>query len=154
MKKLFYLFTILFAGLFAACDNRQYVDLGLPSGTLWCAKNEGGDHTRYTYDEAISNFGSKLPTKEQLKELKYKCTWTWTGSGNKVVGPNGNSIYLPAAGSRLCDGILYNVGSSGDYWSSTPYGSDGAGSLGFYTDDVGVYNYYRCNGLSVRLVKD
>ena len=56
--------------------------------------------------------------------------------------------------SRLCDGILYNVGSSGDYWSSTPYGSDGAGSLGFYTDDVGVYNYYRCNGLSVRLVQD
>ena len=158
MKKLFYLFTILFAGLFAACDNDngQYVDLGLPSGTLWYSKNEGGDHTRYTYDEAISNFGSKLPTKEQLEELKNQCTWTWTGSGYKVVGPNGNSIYLPAAGIRYCYdfGDVDGVGSVGNYWSSTPLGSDGACSLSFYSGRVRVGYFERCYGRSVRLVKD
>ena len=154
MKKLFYLFTILFAGLFAACDNGQYVDLGLPSGTLWNAKNEGGDHTRYTYDEAISNFGSKLPTKEQLEELKNQCTWTWTGSGYKVVGPNGNSIYLPAAGGRDCDGNVSYVGSGGYYWSSTPNGSEHAYSLGFNSDIACMGYDGRCGGLSVRLVQD
>ena len=154
MKKLFYLFTILFAGLFAACDNGQYVDLGLPSGTLWYSKNEGGDHTRYTYDEAISNFGSKLPTKEQLEELKNQCTWTWTGSGYKVVGPNGNSIYLPAAGWRSCDGNVSDVGSFGVYWSSTPEGSDSAYYLVFDSNFVIMDNYFRCHGLSVRLVQD
>ena len=154
MKKLFYLFTILFAGLFAACDNGQYVDLGLPSGTLWNAKNEGGDHTRYTYDEAISNFGSKLPTKEQLQELRDKCTWTWTGSGYKVVGPNGNSIYFPAAGSSNCNGDVRYVGSSGNYWSSMPHGSDDAIGLHFGSGTVFMYYTTRCVGQSVRLVQD
>lgn len=155
MKKLFYLFTILFAGLFAACDNGQYVDLGLPSGTLWYSKNEGGDFARYTYDEAVSKFGSKLPTKEQLEELKNQCTWTWMGSGYKVVGPNGNSIYLPAAGYRSCRGFVYDVGSGGGlYWSSTPSGSGYAYDLSFDSDEVGMYDDYRCFGQSVRLVKN
>ena len=130
------------------------VDLGLPSVTLWYAKNEGGDHTRYTYDEAISNFGSKLPTKEQLQELRDKCTWTWTGSGYKVVGPNGNSIYLPAAGYHDCSGGVDLVGSSGDYRSSTPYSSDSAYRLFFNSGDVHVYIGSRCSGGSVRLVQN
>ncbi|MEE1182883.1 MAG: hypothetical protein UHZ06_00160 [Paludibacteraceae bacterium] len=158
MKKLFYLFTILFAALFAACDsdNGQYVDLGLPSGTLWYSKNEGGDDIRYTYDEAINNFGSKLPTKEQLEELRDKCTWTWTwiGSGYKVVGPNGNSIYFPAAGVHYYLGTVEGVGSHGGYWSSTPNRSDSAYLLGFNSDYVGMASNYRCYGRSVRLVQD
>ena len=37
--------------------------------------------------------------------------------GYLVTGPNGNSIFLPAAGQR--DGTsLTNAGSSGYYWSS------------------------------------
>ncbi|MEE1184402.1 MAG: hypothetical protein UHZ06_07990 [Paludibacteraceae bacterium] len=129
------------------------VDLGLPSGTLWYAKNEGGDYARYTYDEAVSKFGNKLPTKEQLEELKNQCTWTWTGSGYKVVGPNGNSIYLPAAGYRNCNGNVDRVGSYGYYWSSTPDGSDYAYGLSFDSD--GVYRYSTsCYGLFVRLVQN
>ena len=154
MKKLFYLFTILFAVLFAACDNRQYVDLGLPSGTLWRDENEGGDYARYTYDEAVSKFGNKLPTKEQLEELKNQCTWTWTCSGYKVVGPNGNSIYLPAAGSRDCDGDVGRVGSYGSYWSSTPNGSGYAYDLYFDSDLVYMLDYDRWYGRSVRLVQN
>ncbi|MBO5960709.1 MAG: hypothetical protein J6P99_02550, partial [Paludibacteraceae bacterium] len=49
-----------------------YVDLGLPSGTLWKDANEGGDNALYTYDEAVNRWGSKLPTKEQLGELENK----------------------------------------------------------------------------------
>lgn len=129
-----------------------FVDLGLSSGTLWKDKNEEGGF--YTYDQAISKFGDKLPTKEQLEELKNSCQWTWTGNGYKVVGPNGQSIVLPAAGCRNCSGAVNVVGSIGNYWSSTPIGSDYAWYLRFYSGKVNMYDYYRCYGLSVRLVQD
>ena len=133
--------------------SQGYVDLGLPSGNLWKNANEGGDNARYTYNEAVSRFGNKLPTKQQLEELKNKCIWTWTGSGYKVIGPNGNSIYLPAAGYRYCYGDVRNVGTYGYYWSSTPYYSDYAWYLGFGSGEVNVGYDDRCSGLSVRLVQ-
>ena len=134
--------------------SQGFVDLGLPSGTLWKNANEGGDNARYTYNEAVSRFGNKLPTKEQLVELKDKCTWTWMGNGYKVTGPNGESITLPAAGYRLCDGGAGFVGSYGFYWSSTPYDSDYAWSLYFYSSGVTIDFFSRCLGPSVRLVQN
>ena len=128
-----------------------YTDLGLPSGTIWKNFNATGF---YTYDEAVSQFGSRLPTKEQWEELKAECQWSWTGSGYKVTGPNGNSITLPATGSRDCGGRVYSVGSSVYYWSSTPDGSDYAWNLVFGSGGVSMYNYNRCFGFSVRLVQD
>lgn len=135
-------------------SSQGYVDLGLSSGTFWRNENEGGENVRYTYNEAVSRFANKLPTKEQLEELKNQCTWTWTGSGYKVVGPNGNSIYFPAAGYRYCDGDVCNVGSYGYYWSSTPSGSDYAYGLYFYSGGVGIGSGNRCYGHSVRLVQN
>ena len=136
-----------------------YVDLGLPSGTLWKKVDEGADRTNfgqayYTYDEAVTNFGSKIPTKAQWEELKDYCTWSWIGDGYKVTGPSGNSITLPAAGFRGCDGEIYGVGTYGYYWSSTPYDSDGAWCLRFFSSEVNMYSYYRCCGQSVRLVQN
>ena len=131
----------------------KYVDLGLPSGTLWKNANEGGDNALYTYNEAVSRFGNKLPTRQQLEELKNKCTWTWTGSGYKVIGPNGNSIYLPAAGWRSCNGGVDKVGMWGNYWLSTSNSSDTALGLDFTSSIVHMSNYYRCYWLSVRLVQ-
>jgi hypothetical protein len=132
--------------------NQGFIDLGLPSGSLWKNANEGGDNARYTYDEAVRMCGNKLPTNEQLVELKDKCTWTWTGSGYQVTGPNGNSIYLPAAGYRDCDGDVYGVGTYGRYWSSSSGDSDYAWYLYFNPSEVRMGNYFRCRGSSVRLV--
>ena len=131
----------------------KYVDLGLPSGTCWRNSNEGGDNARYTYNEAVSRFGNKLPTKEQLVELKDKCTWTWTGNGYKVTGPNGNSIYLPAAGDRIGSGDVKYVGTYGFYWSSTPDYSDDAWDLNFNSSGVYMFDSRRCCEFSVRLVQ-
>ena len=63
-----------------------------------------------------------MPTLEEQKELIDDCTWEWTTQngvdGHKVTGPNGNSIFLPAAG--YMDGsTLRHAGSGCDYWSST-----------------------------------
>ena len=130
--------------------SQGFVDLGLSSGTYWKETNESGF---YDYDNAVSKFGNKLPTKEQLEELKNECEWTWIGNGYKVTGPNGNSIFLPAAGYRYCYGGVRQVGTYCSYWSSTPYNSDNAWYLHFYSSEVSMNYYRRCDGHSVRLVQ-
>lgn len=82
------------------------------------------------YDAARANWGGswRLPTEDEMRELVEKCTWTWTTRGGyngyKVTGPNGNSIFLPAAGFRA-ESSLYVESKAGHYWCSIPYeGSD------------------------------
>ena len=128
---------------------KTYVDLNLPSGTLWAEKNE---EDYYTFDEAVEKYGNSLPTREQLEELKEYCQWKWIDDGYKVTGPNGESIVLPAEGHRSCSGCVNNVGSSGYYWSSIPR-YDLAWYLNFNYDTVNVYGSGQFHHFSVRLVK-
>jgi hypothetical protein len=129
-----------------------YVDLGLPSGTLWKDQNEIAG--LYTYEQAMEKFGNELPTKEQLEELQTSCRWTWTGSGYRVEGPNGETITLPADGRRFgATGTVYFAGSDGGYWSSTPSGAEEAWDLHFTSEEVNMSVYGRRSGLSVRLVR-
>lgn len=98
-----------------------YVDLGLPSGTLWKDRNECGF---YDYDEAIQLFGDTLPTKEQFQELIDYCQWTWGGWGNTpahytVTGPNQSSVIFTIEGYQTPDGEIYGQTQCGIYWSST-----------------------------------
>lgn len=81
-----------------------YVDLGLPSGTLWRNSNEGGAYATYSYMQALERFGKNLPTNHQWGELRYTCSWTWIGNGYKITGPNGNFIMLPAEGDHMVRG--------------------------------------------------
>ena len=130
---------------------QDYVDLGLPSGTLWKRQNESGF---YTYEEALNRFGNKLPERYHFVELQKECTWIWMDDyGYKVVGPNGNSITLPAAGYRHWNGDVGNVGSNGFYWSSTPYDSDDACFLLFNSSKHNLKCIDRRLGHSVRLVQ-
>ena len=75
-------------------------------------------------DAAAVNWGGKwrMPTKAEKDELRQQCTWTWTSKGGvngyQVTGPNGKSIFLPAAGYRY-GSSLDLVGSYGYYWSSS-----------------------------------
>ena len=148
------MFTLLLFGVFVLLSvvkgtSGEYVDLGLPSGTLW--KNVNEDNF-CTYDEAVKQYGNMLPTKEQFEELKEKCYWSRTDNGYKVKGPNGNSIVLPAAGFR--NGNVYSRGDSGRYWASTPNGPEDAWGLCFKWVGVDMLSRNRCYGLSVRLVQD
>lgn len=66
----------------------------------------------------------RMPTKDEIEELHDKCSWTWTTvngvNGYKVIGPNGNSIFLPAAGYRYGT-ELDERGARALYWSSSLY---------------------------------
>ena len=99
----------------------------------------------------------RMPTRAEQDELRTKCRWTWTTkngvNGYKVVGTNGNSIFLPAAGYRN-EEELYDVGSNGYYWSSSLGESYSyyARGLGFCSSGVDWYYGSRYNGQSVRAV--
>ena len=111
------------------------------------------------YDAACVNWGGtwRLPTEAEVQELIDKCTWTWTSQGGhngyRVTGPNGNSIFLPAAGYRGGTS-LYSAGDSGFYWSSIPYESYArrACYLSFYGSGHLLYWNYRYYGQCVRPV--
>ena len=111
------------------------------------------------YDAATANWGGdwRMPTYDELNELSTKCTWEWINNndfkGYSVTGPNGNNIFLPAAGDRI-GSSLYYAGSDGCYWSSTPYGYyvDDTYVLSFDRDDHGMYSSGRDSGHSVRSI--
>ncbi len=132
-------------------DAFKYVDLGLPSGRLWATENAPDYYTHY---EAVDIFGKFLPKAVAIAELVEECKWTWNSDkkGYDVVGPNGNSIFLPASGYRgRASGALGSVGSSGYYWSFASYSQASAyylnfGSSGLYPLD----GNYRAIGFAVR----
>ena len=156
-----------------------YVDLGLPSGTLWATCNVGAsspeeygdyfawgetepkdvyDWTTYkwgdgfyfskynsspnngTYmgvvdykteldledDAAYVNKGWswRTPTIDQILELYESCSWQWTErhgvKGQLLTGPNGQTMFLPAAGSRY-GSSLNEEGVYGSYLSCSNY---------------------------------
>lgn len=135
----------------------EWVDLGLSSGTIWKTTNEGPENPShssdfYSYYRATTEFGDSLPSREQYEELVNECDWSWTGEGYSVVGPNGDSIYFPAAGSYDVHGGHYT--GEGFYWSSTPEGDEFSWALRFgRTFHHVAWYYYICYG-SVRLVQN
>lgn len=85
--------------LFGESDVENYIDLGLPSGTLWAEKDLGAkdisEHgTRRTGGEVADG----LPSYEQASELIKQCEFyrgTYKGKTVwQVKGPNGNAIYF------------------------------------------------------------
>ena len=112
------------------------------------------------YDAAAQIMGSgwRMPTDTEIQELLDNTTNEWTQvngvNGRKFTASNGNSIFIPAAGT-CSDGSVYDVGSS-YVWSSSlnisnPYY---AWYLGFYSGNCYVSNgSYRFRGQSVRGVR-
>ena len=113
-----------------------------------------------SYDAATANWGGnwRMPTKAEMQELRDRCNWEWITqngvNGYKVTGPNGNSIFLPAAG--YCFGSsVSRVQKRGEYWGSTPNGVDPSSAYQLYFNGVKrkVMSYgIRYYGQSVRPV--
>ena len=193
----------------------EYVDLGLPNGTLWARCNVGAnkpegyggyfawgetepkdEYTGSTYkwvyvengkmyytkyntnsangvvdnkteldpedDAATVNMGPewRMPTRDEITELVENCTWEWTQlngvNGYQVTGPNGNSIFFPAAG----ESAKYSIGVKGYYWSSSisfvapnNYYPSNANNLYFASDLAKLNGSSRIMGATVRAVR-
>ena len=112
-------------------------------------------------DAATVNWGGawRMPTKAEHDELQRKCKWTWTSQngveGYKVVGPNGNSIFLPAAGCMNNSGLRGEEVSVGFYWSSSLYTDRPSSAYGVFFFSLREYrgsDYVRFDGFTVRPV--
>ena len=101
----------------------------------------------------------RMPTLKEQAELLNNCTWTWTiqngVKGYKVTGPNGNSIFLPAAGYRYGTDFIRR-GSQGYYWSSSHDGSCSSYACYLYFNSGNCYRSddSRFYGRSVRPVSE
>ncbi|MBP3762555.1 MAG: DUF1566 domain-containing protein [Bacteroidales bacterium] len=102
--------------------------------------------------------GARIPTADEWRELFNNTTAEWTTmngvNGRKFTAANGNSLFLPAAGSRW-DSELYGAGEYGDYWSSSLYAGYpyDAWDFNFYSGDQGMDDDLRYYGRSVRPVR-
>lgn len=90
------------------------------SNSINTADYASADIYKSDRDMANKAWGGKvtLPTAAEFEELFNSCKKEWTTvdgvQGYKLTGPNGNSIFLPAAGSRTINDVT-NAGIEGRY---------------------------------------
>ena len=109
-------------------------------------------------DAATANWGGAwcMPTKAEQDELRTKCKWVWTTlnrvNGYKVIGPNGNSIFLPAVGFENGSSLNF-AGALGSYLSSSLYTTSyRIYYVYFSSNGMDCFGCYRSNGNSIRPV--
>ena len=152
-----------------------YVDLGLPSGTLWKRDDEYGC---YTQQDAKRQYGDQLPTKEQLQELFNYCNYeviNVSGYSNYnrkdsdrnintlkfTSKTNGESIYFKTGCSTACGSTEW-TNFQGMSWSRTSFnnGHETVGSCifwfvnGEYWIDVKIEDGPMCWNGNAHLVKN
>lgn len=117
----------------APINGHEWIDLGLPSGMRWATSNVGASKPedyggRYGKGTSVTWGGNwQTPTRADVLELIGTCSATWTTVndvyGYRFTGPNGKSIFLPAAGYNGGSTSNYDVGKKGYYWTSTSWTS-------------------------------
>lgn len=135
--------------------------------TKYCTSSEFGVVDNKTVleaeDDAATVYwgeGSRMPTKDEWNELNDNCTWTvasWNGvQGRILTGPNGKTIFLPAAGNYQ-GSELVEVGEGANFWSATVYDRNPVGAInGYFSGQyhgVNRFGILREQGFTIRAVK-
>lgn len=132
-------------------NQTEYVDLGLPSGTLWSIDYErDGDETLFL--PRCKAVELNIPTNEQWKELMNTCKWTVENREVICIGLNGNIIrFLKTGYIKGIDEIIES--SKALFWVKND--NDNWGATVFYNGEIykNTYNYYGGYKLPVRLIK-
>lgn len=150
-------------------DNKtEYVDLGLPSGTLWAKEYETKDdnYIYVPYEKAVTY---DIPTKEQWDELYQECKWEYVPyAGGKLfridcIGPNGKIISFRMTGKIKA--ILKGEKTNAYFWireetdndekSSVHIGGSCIQSNGktYYFHQEALKKSFSGYGLPIRLVR-
>ncbi len=130
--------------------------------------------TEYDAAHVLWKNGWRMPTLEEISELENKCKIEGTTlngvKGLYFIGPNGNRIFLPSAGMRNDDHVVWDMkdwrGAASLCWSGdlvtyyyllgVQYNKDdghAAWSIGFDSNCVSLGKIStRCDGLTIRPV--
>lgn len=124
----------------------DYVDLGLPSGTLWKNKNEP---ELYDWWKAKNTFDQNIPTGAQMDELLTYCKQEEVTENNirklKIIGPNGNSIIIVPMGYEARGEIIQYgkiIKREGETW--------GIGRIGFFMTSSIIGSGYDVGGMEIQ----
>lgn len=113
-------------------------------------------------DAAHVNWGGawRMPSRGEFEELCNDCLWTWTTingvNGYTVTSKiNGNSIFLPATGTKHCGELMWG-NEIGYYWSNTlNYEREDKADRLWFSNDYGkgvACDYRYIDGNTVRPV--
>ena len=110
-------------------------------------------------DAATVNWGEgwRMPTKAEMNELLNSCTHTYVKrngmNGRLFTGPNGNSIFIPSAGTYN-GSTNYGANSYGEYWLSNivDMSPSFANDLYFERGNYDIQGLSRSEGKPVRPV--
>lgn len=85
-------------------DDVTFIDMGLPSGTLWATRCLD---KLMTFSEAQKY---SIPTREQWEELKDKCLFKTDDGGLQIISTKGNSICIKSANQFISSrGFTHNI---------------------------------------------
>ena len=113
----------------------SFIDLGLPSKTLWSADylKDDDEISYFTFEEASQ---MALPTEKQWNELKDNCVFRRRCDNNRCyaefIGLNGNVLCFDVTG--LVEGETLHVDGRVHFWLS----ADGASFSGNYCSSAWI----------------
>lgn len=140
-------------------DTLKYVDLGLPSGTLWADRNMGASAV-YDCGKLCSKAEAKgcLPTYDQCAELIEKCEFASClmpdSNGMmcnciKVTGPNDNSIFFPCT-TKVDEA---GDGKAMSCWCDSRSGAFSAFML-FQLEMLGILDFASISNLTIGMTSE
>ena len=148
-------------------EGSEFVDLGLPSGTLWSSdyvKKDDNDMTIYVAQENGADY--EIPTYEQFKELMDECKWeqksekNWTESGFYYwhewaicLGPNGNKITFEKTGIYETTDSLTRTSEIFFWLNNKEYFYNKCANITLNSLNIGSENMFSGYKLPIRLVK-
>lgn len=137
-------------------NKTEFIDLGLPSGTLWSSSYEkiGEERLYIPYDKAKE---MSIPTEEQWRELRNECKWAIDSDKLYCIGPNGNSINFERTG-YLSIKKNKEIADWSFFWIKNEDENENecrSAKMSWLTDhNINVNSIFRGYSLPIRLVKN
>ena len=144
----------------------EFVDLGLPSGTLWSSDYVKDDNDKAIYVAQENGADYEIPTYEQFKELMDECKWdqksekNWTESGFYhwhewaiCLGPNGNKITFEKTGIYETTDSLTRTSEIFFWLNNKEYFYNNCANITLNSLNIGSENMFSGYKLPIRLVK-
>lgn len=133
----------------------NFVDLGLPSGTLWADRNVGAEQV---YQPGVlvpkAEAQGNLPSYDQAVELIKICDFSSCLLANeddrmvnsiRVEGPNGNAIFFPCSAQvdEAGDGLASSV------WVDSDFGATFSAFMLFQLGLLGILDIAEITNLTI-----